>query len=60
LQDWVRDIHAGKAAPANNTNMNWVKRFESGWAYVKDIVGKVWPYLVIGILVGAGIHGFVP
>jgi uncharacterized membrane protein YraQ (UPF0718 family) len=27
---------------------------------VKDIVGKVWPYIVVGIAVGAGIHGYVP
>ena len=27
---------------------------------VKDIVGKVWIYVVVGIAVGAGIHGYVP
>jgi hypothetical protein len=27
---------------------------------VKDIVGKVWPYILVGILVGACIHGYVP
>jgi uncharacterized membrane protein YraQ (UPF0718 family) len=27
---------------------------------VRDIVGKVWPYIVAGIAVGAFIHGFVP
>ena len=27
---------------------------------MKEIVGKVWIYVVIGIGVGAGIHGFVP
>jgi uncharacterized membrane protein YraQ (UPF0718 family) len=27
---------------------------------VRDIVGKVWPYVLIGIAVGAGIHGWVP
>ena len=27
---------------------------------VKDIVGKVWPYVLAGIAVGAGIHGYVP
>jgi len=27
---------------------------------VKEIVGKVWIYVVIGIAVGAGIHGYVP
>jgi len=27
---------------------------------VRDIVGKVWIYVIAGIAVGAGIHGFVP
>jgi uncharacterized membrane protein YraQ (UPF0718 family) len=27
---------------------------------VKDIVGRVWPYVLAGIAVGAGIHGYVP
>ena len=25
-----------------------------------EIVGKVWPYVIAGIAVGAGIHGWVP
>ena len=27
---------------------------------MKDIVGRVWPYILVGIAVGAGIHGYVP
>jgi len=27
---------------------------------VRDIVGRVWPYVVAGIAIGAGIHGYVP
>ena len=27
---------------------------------MRDIVGKVWPYVLVGIAVGAGIHGWVP
>jgi len=35
-------------------------RFRYGWEAVVDIVGKVWPYVVGGIAVGAIIHGYVP
>ena len=35
-------------------------RIQSGYSAVGDIVGKVWPYLLVGIGVGAGIHGYVP
>ena len=60
LQDWVRDIQMGKNIAVNIENLNWVKRFEAGWSHVKEIVLKVWPYLVLGISVGALIHGYVP
>ncbi len=36
------------------------ERIERSWDSVKEIVGKVWLYVVVGIAVGAGIHGYVP
>ena len=35
-------------------------RVERGVEAVREIVGKVWPYVLAGIAVGAGIHGYVP
>jgi uncharacterized membrane protein YraQ (UPF0718 family) len=60
LEDWVRAIHAGEAQAADGTAMNWVERFETGRHHVRGIVGKVWPYVLVGIALGAGIHGYVP
>jgi uncharacterized membrane protein YraQ (UPF0718 family) len=40
--------------------VTWDERIGQGLEAVKDIVGKVWPYVLAGILVGAGIHGWVP
>ncbi len=60
LEDWVRAIHTGEAQAANGTAMNWVERFQAGGRHVRDIVGKVWPYVLAGIALGAGIHGYVP
>jgi uncharacterized membrane protein YraQ (UPF0718 family) len=40
--------------------LTWQERIERSWASVKEIVGKVWLYVVVGIAVGAGIHGYVP
>lgn len=59
IESWVHEI---KIAPAETAEQqqNWINRIESGKQAVKDIVGKVWPYVVIGIAVGAGIHGYVP
>ena len=60
LEDWVRAIQAGSAAPVDHANLPWTERFAAGWAHVKEIVGKVWPYILAGIALGAGIHGYVP
>jgi hypothetical protein len=38
----------------------WTERFSTAWQTVRDIVGKTWPYVVVGIAIGAVIHGFVP
>jgi len=40
--------------------LTWADRIQRAWNSVKEIVGKVWLYVVIGIAVGAGIHGYVP
>ncbi len=40
--------------------MTWERRIRLGGEAVRDIVSKVWPYLLAGIAVGAGIHGYVP
>jgi hypothetical protein len=40
--------------------LDWPGRVSYAWQAVRDIVGKVWPYVVAGIAVGALIHGYVP
>jgi hypothetical protein len=60
LEAWVRELHLCTVPQAALSASTWVERFESGWRHVRDIVGKVWPYLLAGIALGAGIHGYVP
>ncbi len=36
------------------------ERVGRSWTSVREIVGKVWPYVIVGIAVGAGIHGYMP
>ncbi len=60
LQDWVREIHLGQADLPTGAALTWNDRFAAGWHHVREIVGKVWPYVLLGIAVGAGIHGYVP
>jgi uncharacterized membrane protein YraQ (UPF0718 family) len=59
LEDWVRDITASKPT-AETTHLDWADRLDAGLRHVREIVGKVWPYVILGIALGAGIHGYVP
>ncbi len=60
LEDWVQKIQASQVAQAVSEQMTWVERFEAGGDHIREIVGKVWPYILAGIALGAGIHGYVP
>jgi len=59
LEDWVRQLRA--VLPEGETaKLSWAERIDAGLASVRDIVGRVWPYILAGIAVGAAIHGYVP
>lgn len=60
LQDWVKEIHAGGGVTVPGEDLTFVDRIKSGIEAVKDIVGKVWMWIIAGIAVGALIHGYVP
>ncbi len=59
LEDWVRDMPRLRAQ-AGAMQLTLVERIEAGFAAVRTIVGKVWPYILAGIAIGAAIHGWVP
>ena len=59
IEDWVMKIRTDPSVvPADE--QTWADRIEAGGRAVRDIVAKVWIYVVAGIAVGAGIHGYVP
>ncbi len=58
VEGWVYETKTGAAA--EESTLTWADRARAGRDAVKDIVGKVWPYVLAGIAVGAGIHGYVP
>lgn len=60
IEGWVRDIRDNTGGNVQEQRMSISERITYGLEAVKDIVGKVWIYVVIGIAVGAGIHGYVP
>jgi uncharacterized membrane protein YraQ (UPF0718 family) len=63
LERWVEDFvwqMQFSAAQDDSGKLSWEERITRGSDAVREIVGKVWPYVIVGIAVGAGIHGFVP
>lgn len=59
VEDFVWQIRSS-GGPSLDEKLTWNNRIERAWDSVKEIVGKVWLYIVVGIAVGAGIHGYVP
>lgn len=63
LEKWVEEwVYKTKMGDSSQTEerLSFSGRLSSGFAAVKEIVGKVWIYVAIGIAVGAGAHGYVP
>ena len=59
VEDWVYKTQVGPGMQSDQP-LTWPERIAQGRTAVKDIVGRVWLYVLIGIAVGAGIHGYVP
>ncbi len=59
VAEWAYSI---KAYHENETEdkLTFAERINSGYEAVREIVGKIWIYIIIGIAVGAGAHGYVP
>lgn len=59
VADWVFQVKTDHENGESET-MHFSQRIRNGFDSVKDIVGKIWIYIVVGIAVGAGAHGYVP
>ena len=59
VEDWVFTIRSGAVA-TNDRSLSVDERVRFGFNSVREILGKVWVFVLAGIAVGAGIHGYVP
>ena len=59
VESWVYEIKTNQTEFIEE-KISFNDRIDAGISAVKEIVAKVWIYIVIGIAVGAGIHGYVP
>ncbi len=60
LEPWVSAMSGSGGTDLEAQSLSWDDRLNAGRDAVREIVGKVWLYVVLGIAVGAGIHGYVP
>lgn len=59
VEEWVYQVQASKVDLIEE-KLTFNDRINTGFVAVREIVAKVWIYIVIGIAVGAGAHGYVP
>jgi uncharacterized membrane protein YraQ (UPF0718 family) len=62
LERFVEDFVWKIQGSANTVveKLTWQDRIERAWDSVREIVSKVWIYILVAIAIGAGIHGYVP
>lgn len=63
LENWVEDwVYTIKTEKSNleEEKPTWENRIEAGYSSVKEIIKKVWIYIIAGIAIGAAAHGYVP
>jgi uncharacterized protein len=58
VEEYVYQIRIGEAGEV--PEQTWRERLTYARDYVGEIVGKVWPYVIVGIGIGAVMHGYVP
>jgi uncharacterized membrane protein YraQ (UPF0718 family) len=59
VEEWVYEIKSNRQNIEDEI-ITFQDRIDSGYVAVKDIVGKVWIYIIIGVGVGSAAHGYVP
>jgi uncharacterized protein len=58
VEEWVYSVKG--PGSMEDGKLDFDGRIKYGFTAVRDIVGRVWPYVLAGIAVGAAIHGYVP
>ncbi len=60
VEPWVLSVRAGGGATSLQLRPSLEQRLRDAWSYTRDLVRRVLPYVLVGIGVGAFIHGYVP
>lgn len=57
IQDYIKEM---EDSAVFIEELTWKDRIQFGVSQVKEVAGKVWPYVLIGVGIGAGIHNWIP
>jgi uncharacterized protein len=60
VESFVFDTPVRPGLNGMSTELSWSDRFAMGRQEVRTMIGRIWPYLLVGIGIGAVIHGWVP
>ncbi|MFW2514147.1 permease [Demequina sp. SO4-13] len=63
LERWVEDfVFAAPVAALglDGHRPSLAERVGAAWEETRDIVGRVWKWVIVGVAVGAAVHGWVP
>ena len=59
VEDYVWALQ-GRGGQTIDLRLTWEDRVRDAWTYTKDLVRRILPYIMVGIGIGALIHGYVP
>lgn len=57
VEEYVYQIELGEVEIADPS---FAERVAGAWSYTKGLLKKIWPYIIVGIGLGAVIHGYAP
>ena len=60
VEEFVYKVKVNAQGQPIDEKLSWVERFERAAEGTRDIIARVWLFVIIGIGIGAAIHGFVP
>ncbi|HKQ05698.1 MAG TPA: permease [Blastocatellia bacterium] len=59
VQEWAYTASI-RTGDVSEPKVDWAERIQMGLNSARDMVGKLWPYILIGIAIGAIINGYIP
>lgn len=60
VENLIENLGYQNVSPKKESKISWRGRFRYAKHYTSNILRKIWPYILVGIALGALIHGYVP